>query len=931
MPNERLGDRRPAGRLVGRDREIDRLEAFVASARTDGGALLVTGEPGVGKTELLDAAAAVASEADAKVLRAAGIQFEAEMSYAGLNQVLMPLVDELPRLPDVHRDALNVALGFGEGAPPSRLIVSNAVLQLLRQAAAIRPLLVVLDDLPWLDRASAGVLSFVARRLSGSSVGLIGASRTETEDFFDHAGLPELLVEPLGEAASRQLLDTRYPDLAPAVRERILIEAQGSPLALLELPAALGPEGRASAASLPSTLPLGRRLQQLFGARIAALPQSTGQLLLRLALDGTGDVRVLGVDEGSNVGLHEFALAEKARLAYLDESTHRVAFHHPLIRSAVVELSPAEERRDAHRVLADAWADQPERRAWHLAEATVEPDESVAALLETAAGRILARGDAVGCVKLLTRSADLSPRHAERRRRMASAAYVGAEVAGDLSNASQVLEALRRGETEVEGSLQAAVAASTYLLQGDGDVATAHRVLVGAIEGRQGILDGRDPVIVQVLHSLLMVCTYGCDEDLWQPFEDAMGRAEGIPPALELNWKTFADPVHAGARALEALESAIAALARESDPAQIIRIGTSAAYVSRVEGCRDALWRVVHDARRGGAVASGITAMIILAWDDFEAGAWDDAERLVDEAIQLCEGHGYQSLVWPCRFFQGVLAAARGDAQSAGEQVDAILQWARPRGMRVGQMWAWRVRVMSSLARGDVDAAYLNATMISPAGGFARHNPHALRVLLDLVEAAVRSGRNAEAAAHVAAMRNANVPALSSRYALVVGGSAAMTAPDDLALELFEATLALPGIERWQWDLARVRLAYGERLRRQRAMVEARVQLSAALAIFERLKAQPWVDRTTAELRATGRAKPHAGDDVLDRLTPQEFEIASLAASGMTNKQIGERLFLSHRTVGGHLHRAFPKLGVATRAALRDALGALPPEQFPRP
>jgi DNA-binding CsgD family transcriptional regulator len=201
---------------------------------------------------------------------------------------------------------------------------------------------------------------------------------------------------------------------------------------------------------------------------------------------------------------------------------------------------------------------------------------------------------------------------------------------------------------------------------------------------------------------------------------------------------------------------------------------------------------------------------------------------------------------------------------------------------------------------------------------------------LDVVESAARTGRHAEAAAHVAAMQAANLSALSSRLALVVGACAAIVETDDFGLPLFQTALALPEVEHWQFDLARVRLLYGERLRRTRAMIEARVQLNAALAIFERLGARPWVDRTTAELRASGQIKPRAGDNVLDRLTPQEFEIVTLAASGLTNKQIAERLFLSHRTVGGHLHRAFPKLGVETRAALRDALGSLPLDQLPR-
>jgi DNA-binding CsgD family transcriptional regulator len=927
--DERPGDGRQGAVLLGRESELDRIRAFLATARTDGGALLVTGEPGVGKSELLDAAAEGASASGMRTLRAAGVEFEAGTSFSGLNQVLLPLLDALPRLPAIHRDAPNVALGFGDGAPPSRLVVSNATLVLLRQTATARPVLVVIDDLHWLDRASAGVLSFVARRLEGSQVGLLGASRTGEKDFFEHAGLPELEVQELDDMAARQLLDTRFPELAPTIRDRILVEAEGNPLALLELPAALGPGMRATADSLPSSLPLGRRLQALFGSRISELPPRTRRLLLVMALDGTGDVRVLEAGAAPRMGVRDLAAAEQARLVYLDEATHRLAFHHPLIRGAVVDLSQAEERRGAHRMLAEVWADQPDRRAWHLAEAAVEPEESVAAQLQAAAGRILARGDAVGCVKALTRSADLSPRIADRHRRLAAAAYVGAEVAGDLGNASHVLDELRRGDTEIEESLQAAIAASVFLLQGDGDVATAHRLLVGALDSREGILDARDRVVAEALQSLMMVCTHGGEEDLWKPFEAAMARSDGVQIALDLSSKTFADPARAGAAALRALETAIAALADEADPTQIVRIGIAATYVDRIEGCRAALWRVVEDARRGGAVASGITALIVLARDELETGHWDESERLAEEAIQVCEAHGYRASIWPCQYLQAMVAAGRGDDAAAKGLSDEVIRWTAPRGIRAAQWRVAQARGLAALGRGDFEEAYEQTSRISPPGLLPPHVPIALYVLMDLVEAAVHTGRGADAAAHVAAMYEANLPALSSRLALVVGGSAAIAAPDDSAFELFQATLALPGIERWQFYLARVRLAYGERLRRARAMVDAREQLNAAHAIFERIGARPWVDRAAAELRATGQTKPRAADDVLDRLTPQEFEIASLAASGLTNKQIAERLFLSHRTVGGHLHRAFPKLGVATRAALRDALESLPEKQLP--
>ena len=927
LHDERLGGGRHSGHLVGREAEANRLRDFLAAAQVNGGTLLVTGEPGVGKTELLDVASDAAVAAGSRTLRAAGVQFEAETSFSGLNQVLLPLLDALPQLPTVHRNALNVALGFGDGAPPNRLVVSNAALVLLRQAATDRPLLVVIDDLPWLDRASAGVLSFIARRLEGSQVGLLGASRTGEVDFFDHHGLPELEVKRLDEVAAGQLLDSRFPDLGPAVRERILVEAQGNPLALLELPGALGPGMRASGKPLPSALPLSRRLQALFGSRITELPPPTRQLLLLMALDGTGDVRVMEAGAAPNAGFGDLAPAEQAGLAFVDETTHRLAFHHPLIRAAVVDLSQAEERRTAHRALADLWADQPDRRAWHLAEATVEPDESVAAQLEAAATRILHRGDAVGCVKALTRSSELSPRSGDRQRRLAAAAYIGADVAGDLSDASNVLAGLRRGDVELEGSLQAAVAASTFLLNADGDVATAHRLLVRAIEVRPGADNDADPLFEEALNTLMMVCYYGGQADLWQPFREI---ADTVTAPLEViqHSKTFADPARATSADLATLDAAIESLARESDPTRIVRTGIAAVYVDRMGGCREALWRVVKDARQGGAIASGLLALIILAYDDYWTGDWNESYELIDEAVKVTDALGYGLVAWPAKNVQSLIASARGDEHLAME-LDAIVEWARPRGFRVVEWYAWHGRGLAALGRGDFEEAYQQFSKISQPGVLAMNVPHALPVAMDLVDAAVRTGRHAEAAAHVAAMEEANIAQISSRLALASGASAAMFAPEDQARELYEGALALPGIERWQFDLARVRLAYGERLRRNRAMTDSRVQLNAALATFERLGARPWVDRTIAELRASGQTKPRAGDYVLDRLTPQELEIVTLAASGMTNKQIAERLFLSHRTVGGHLHRAFPKLGVATRAALRDALDSLPPEQRP--
>ncbi|MCW2649523.1 MAG: LuxR-family transcriptional regulator [Mycobacterium sp.] len=876
---------------------------------------------------LLDAAADMARSMGTCVLGVSGVEFEAGISFSALNQTLLPLLGDFAHLTVTHRNALNVALGFGDGPSPNRLVVSNATLALLREAAAARPILVVVDDLPWLDRASAQVLGFVARRLVGTTVGVLGASRSGEESFFDRAGLPELELKPLDDDSASRLVRARFPALGPAIRQRILSEAQGNPLALLELPAAWISGGGESSAlqALPRTLPLSRKLQALFASRIATLPTRTRQLLVLMALDGTDDVRVLTVLDGPT--LTDLGAAERARLAYLDRRTHRLGFRHPLIRSAVVELSTADECRNANRALAELWADQPERRAWHLAEATVAPNEDVATLLEQVAQHVLARGDVVASVTALTRAAELSPLAAERNRRLAAAAYIGADVTGELRNAARLLDEVRRIDPELTGSLQTAGTAAAVLLNADGDVDTAHALLVGAIESHTERADPGDTELKDALHTLLLVCYFGGREELWEPFDRTITRlAPNIPAALYLSSRTMADPMRTPAAVLEQLANEIEGLTHELDPTRIVRLAMACNFVDRVPACREALWRVVRAGREDGAVASGMVALILLGIDDYWSGQWDEARQLLDEAGQLCEAHGYPLLSMAARAIQGLLAAACGDDDAALRVSEQILQWATPRRVGAVQCYAWQVQALAAIGRGDFDEAYRHASKISPAGTIPSHLHGVQDVLLDLVEAAVHTGRAVEAAAHVAAIQESDAAALSSRLALAAHGSAAIAAAtDDRAIELFEKALAVPGADRWSFVMARVHLAYGERLRRIPKTAEARVQLGAAITTFDRLGARPWAHRARNELRATGQTKPRVDRYARAPLTPQEREIASLAASGLTNKQIAERLFLSPRTVGSHLHRVFPKLGIATRAALRDALSSAPP------
>jgi DNA-binding CsgD family transcriptional regulator len=355
-----------------------------------------------------------------------------------------------------------------------------------------------------------------------------------------------------------------------------------------------------------------------------------------------------------------------------------------------------------------------------------------------------------------------------------------------------------------------------------------------------------------------------------------------------------------------------------------VRLGTASIYPDRLSELREPSWRVVRQGRDGGPVRRHLGGLMHLCLDGYHSGRWDETARLADEGLRLCEESGYSFFAWYFHYNKGIVAASRGETDTARVQAGLIMDWAAPRGVRSALHWARQVLAVAAVADGDFESAYHHAGVVSPPGSLAAYAPHALWVMFDLVESAVRLGRREAAVSHVRALQEAGVASFTPRLALLAGGSSAMATQDDAtALRVFDKTLSDPGVDRWPFDLARVRLAYGERLRRARETAEARDALTGALKTFEQLGARPWTERAGKELRAAGWNVPRTDDDGGHRLTPQEREIAQLAASGMTNKQIAEQLFISHRTVGAHLYQVYPKLGITSRAALRDALSAL--------
>ena len=782
--------------LVGRGPEVELIGSFLDRAAAEGGALLLTGDPGVGKTMLLDAAAAAAEAAGSRVLRVAGAEFGGEASFSGLGELLRPVLAERLQLSDLNQRALTTVLGPASGSPPDWLILANAVLALLRHVAATGPVLLAVDDLPWLDRPSAMVLGLVARRLTGTRIGFLGAARPEEDRFFEHGTLPGHEIRPLDRVAAEDLIRARFPELAPQVRRRLLAEAQGNPLALVELPAALNGPQRAGLAALPAVLPLPGPPQALFASRVTGLPDPARRMLLLAALEGSGELRTLSAT--GKDWLSDLAPAEQAGLVRVDDRAGRLVFRHPLIRSATRELASAGDRRQAHRVLAGQLADEPERRAWHLGEAAEGPDAQIAGLLEEAAHRILRRGDAVRAVSALLRAAELSPARADHSRRLAQAALVGASVTMEVAAVSGLLSDARQAGPESGISLLSAATGAFMLLNGDGDVITAHRLLTQAIEDRTGPDRTSDAGLFEAISTLFIVCVFGGRADLWIPFHAAVSRfAADLPADLHVLSQAHADPARTAVAVLPQVDAAIASLRSETDHLRILTISSTAHFTDRQAGCREALWRVVREVRQGSAVTPLITALEHLSFDAWMAGRWDQAQELADECLELCVAHGYLLQTWTIRYRQALIAAARGAYDEADALTAEMIGWAAPR--RIGQagLAAHHVGSVAALGRGDFEDAYRHAAAISPAGILVSHVAYALWVLLDLVEAAVRTGRDAEAAAHVEAMRAAGISAISARLALITAAAAALVAPQDQVRARFEAALDTPGTDQW--------------------------------------------------------------------------------------------------------------------------------------
>ncbi|WP_042395034.1 AAA family ATPase [Streptacidiphilus carbonis] len=909
--------------MVGREHELALLGSLLTSP--GGRALVLRGESGVGKTTLLDHAVERATVTGHRVVRAIGVEAESELPFSGLHQLLHPLLPQLDRLDESGRSVFGVVFGRSTEPAPSVMALGIAVLDLLSVAASQEHLLLVVDDGQWLDATSTEVLGFVGRRTASSAVRLVVGLRSDIPSGFDTAALPELAVSTLSAQASEQLLDTRFPLLDAGIRRLVLDEACGNPLALLELPPFLSSvTATQDTGKLPgySGLPLPHRLQHVYGTRIGSLGAGVRAELLRGALDGVPAGAGTVTTRASRYRMTDADEAAASGLLDTDPVTGGFVFRHPLVRSTVVQMATPNERRDAHAALAQVHRQDPERHAAHLAAAAVDPDEQVAAALEAAAASATRRGGSAGAVAWLTRAAELSENHHDRSRRLGDAAFVAGH-SGLLDHAQRLVHSDRDlGGAE---SPAAVVTAGYVALYEDGDVRSTRGQVVAAIEAlRDSGPKGPDETLTRLVNLLLVINQYRSDQASWQQAHELLDSLDGLVLESSLIYQdAWSDVVRRGAGLRERVDRAFAAL-QVLEPWDVVRLGVAAYHVDTLSQYRSQLQRIVDREVETGAMASGMTMLHLIMLDQMAAGEWDEAEQTGRRSQELTTAHRHPLFAHHSRAYLALLAAMRGQLDTARELQAVVDAWARPRRVGFLTQIADAVGTTAALSEGDYEAAYLYAIGITRPGFFEPCAHQASRTLLDLVEAALHTGRAEQARQHALAARAAGLPDVSPRLALITYGALAMTAADeDEAGEMYRRVEAHPAGPNFPFELARVRLAHGIRLRHGPDRQAARRSLTLAAESFERLGAAGWAERARTELRACGIAA-RASSVRPDSLTWQERRIADLAARGLTNKEIGERTHLSPRTVSSHLYRVFPKLGITSRAALRDALGRIP-------
>ena len=904
-------------KLIDRHAECGVLDGLLEAIHAgESRVLVVSGEPGVGKTALLEYLSEHAS--GCQLARAAGVQSEMELPFAGLHQLCAPMLGNLPHLPPPQREALRTAFGMSAGSVPDRFLVGLAVLSLLSDTAEQQPLVCVVDDEQWFDRTSAQALGFVARRLMAESVALIFAARVPSSEL---KGLPGLVVDPLAASDARALLDAALTaPLDSRVRDLILAETQGNPLALLELPRGLTPQQLAGGFGLLSAVRLSRGIEESFRQRIEALPAQTRRLLLIAAAEPVGDPAMLW-RAAARMGIDADA-AVPAVEAKLVEFGSRVQFRHPLVRSVVYGSAPAQERREVHAALGDATDPQrdPDRRAWHRADAAPGPHEGVAEELERSAGRARARGGLAAAAAFLERATVLTVDSARRNERALAAA--SAKIKAGAFDA--VRDLLGVAESGAPDDLQQAridlMEAELALLTNRGSDAPS--LLLKAAKRFEPIdADLSRATYLQALASGYFAGRLATGGGVLEVARDAATAPPPthIPRAPDLLLDGLVTHYNEGyAAGLPILRKGLQAFGTGMPVDEELRWHWVAGIVAR-HVWDDESWHVLSDrhvqlARSVGALSELPVALNSRAFMLLFAGELTAAAALIQELQPAIEATGTRLAPYAALG----LAVLAGKAAEATALIDAITRDVTPRGEGIGlTVVDWAHAVLNNGLGNYQDAV----TAAQRSTGYLREMTAPTWAMVELIEAAARSGHSDIAADAIGRLAETTSVSGTDWGCGVEARSRALLSEGDTAERLYREAIERLGRRRVRADLARAHLVYGEWLRRERRRVDARAELRIALEMLESMGMEAFAERARRELQATGETARKRTISTSDQgLTAQEWQVARMAREGLSNPEIGARLFISARTVQYHLRKVFTKLGINSRSQLDRVL-----------
>jgi len=904
--------------LFGRASELALLGRLLDGAR-DGhsGVIVVRGEPGIGKTAVLDQ---LIRKAPAfQVIRALGVESEMELPFAGLHQLFAPLLSRLGALPEPQQQSLGRALGLTGGGQPDRFLLAAAALGLLADAAEDQPLLCVVDDVHWLDQASAQVLGFTGRHLMAEPVVLVLAARPVPSGTDHLAGLPELTLTGLDEESAGMLLETVLAGpVDESIRQRIVAETRGNPLALLELCRGRTPAELAGGFALPSTASLPESIEDQYVIRLRQLPAATQQLLLLAAADMTAETALI-YQAASVLGLDSRAISPAAEAGLIEVGAN-VRFLHPLMRSAVYHAADAAERRAAHGALAAVTDTQrdPDRRAWHRAHAAAVPDEAVARELASSAGRAQRRGGVAAAAAFWDRAVALTPDPGDRASRALTAAEAKFD-AGDFATVQALLAVARAGPaSDLDHARAQRLAAHTaFALRRGRDAPPLFLRAAQRLESldaglaQQTYLEG----LVAAIYAGRLAGAG--DVDAIAHAASSAAAVPGPDEHVRLLLRGLAARLTDGyLAAAPVLRQALDAYhGQPGDPDDWLGV---ACTIAAMDLCDDDAWsdvaaRLVRHARANGTLGWLPFALDYLAEQHFHAGDLSQASALLAESERI--DPGIRAAILP--YVPLLLAAWRGDAAATTELIPVLAQGADARGEGAAISYADYATAILSNGLGQYSAAAEAALAASSAEEMAI-SPWALA---ELAEAAARAGqqdRAAAAAGQLAAIASASGTAWARGIA---ARSQALASEGSVAEDLYAEAVALLEKTRMATQLARARLCYGEWLRRENRRTEARYQLRAAFEALDAMGARAFAERARRELQATGERVRKRSDPDTD-FTPQEEQVAQLAREGHTNQEISAQLFIGVRTVEWHLRNIFGKLGITSRRDLDRALNS---------